>query len=318
MSWGRKFINGILDSTVVYSFDQRGYKRHMQTAPKDPFRPGENLKAIVTGATRGIGLASVRQLLALNVDVIFCGRVKETGVKVLEELKRDFPERRVDFLKVDMGDLKDVLSFCREFPKDSIDILIHNAGGLPHERILSPQGVESVFASQVLGPFCMTRFLIDNGILREKGRIVFISSGGMYLHKLSVDDLNFDKRKYNGYNAYANAKRSQLIITDFFSKAHKGKDYLYSCMHPGWVDTEGVQVAMPGFHNYFKKNLRNIDEGADTISWLAMREQEYKNGAFWFDRKEAPAYKFFWTKSKKGDDDKLIKLCDDYYNSLFI
>lgn len=56
-------------------------------------------------------------------------------------------------------------------------------------------------------------------------------------------------------------------------------------MHPGWTETEGLKVAMPGFVSAFQRSLRNLAQGADTIVWLLLCDAAaLQPGAFYFDR----------------------------------
>ena len=130
-----------------------------------------------------------------------------------------------------MADLKKVYCFCRDEVKTPIDLLIHNAGDMPHSLTITQDGFEQMFASQVLAPFILTKTLADLGKLRKGCRIIFVSSGGMYLQKLDLSDLLFEKSSYNKYTGYANAKRAQVILSELFSK--KYPQYLFSSMHPG-------------------------------------------------------------------------------------
>ena len=56
-------------------------------------------------------------------------------------------------------------------------------------------------------------------------------------------------------------------------------------MHPGWVDTDAVRTAMPDFYNWYKNDLRPLEQGSDTITYLSLLSfEEIENGAFYFDR----------------------------------
>ena len=138
---------------------------------------------------------------------------------------------------------------------------------MPHSLTITKEGFEQMFASQVLAPYILTKTLADVGKLRQGCRIIFVSCGGMYLQKLDLSDLLFEKCSYNKYTGYANVKRTQVILSDLFSK--KYPQYLFSSMHPGWADTPGVRYSMPLFKKLLNKRLRSAEEGADTILWLA-------------------------------------------------
>jgi dehydrogenase/reductase SDR family protein 12 len=170
-----------------------------------------------------------------------------------------------------------------------------------------------MFASQVLAPFILTKSLADQGKLRDGCRIIFVSSGGMYLQRLELSDLLLKKRSYNKYKGYANAKRAQVIINELFSK--KYPQYLFSSMRPGWADTPGVRYSMPLFKKLLSKKLRSAEEGADTILWLATAH-DYPSGKFWFDRKEAKTTIRNFNKASAECAEQLWNYCESILASV--
>jgi dehydrogenase/reductase SDR family member 12 len=74
-------------------------------------------------------------------------------------------------------------------------------------------------------------------------------------------------------------------------------------MHPGWVDTPGLVTAMPKFYSRTQSILRTLDQGADTIVWLAaFRPKEH---GFWFDRHIVTEYKVPFTKHSEEEENLL-------------
>ena len=304
----KSWINALLDSTVIYSFDRSGFKRHC----------GEKLQRIdlsqkhgmITVASSGIGLEVAKELLAEKMHCDLIGRD-------LKKLETSFvAEQNVtgkQFHQLDMGDLKKVYSFALNQVKTPIDLLVHNAGDMPNSLTINPDGFEQMFASQVLGPFILTMTLASLGKLQKGCRIVFVSSGGMYLQKLDLSDLTFQKHPYNKYKGYANSKRAQVTLSKLFSE--KYPQYLFSAMHPGWADTPGVGLSMPEFKKHLKKRLRTPKEGADTILWLATKEK-YPSGKFWFDRKEAKTTILNLNKTTKAAEQELWKYCESIFDSI--
>jgi dehydrogenase/reductase SDR family protein 12 len=295
----KDLIDRFLDLTVLFSFDQSGFKRHCPDLLERVDLSGRH--GIVTGASSGIGLAVAKSLIEQGMDCQLIGRD-------LEKLERTLLSAQYHCL--DMADLKGVYSFARDVVKTPIDLLIHNAGNMPLSLTITKEGFEEMFASQVLAPFILTKTLADLGKLQKGCRIIFVSSGGMYLQKLDLSDLLFKKSEYNKYAGYANAKRAQVILSDLFSK--KYPQYLFSAMHPGWVDTPGVSYSMPLFKKLLNKRLRSKEEGADTILWLATTFN-YPNGKFWFDRKEAKTTIFNLYKSTPEEDEVFWKYCESIF-----
>lgn len=205
-----------------------------------------------------------------------------------------------------------VYSFAVTEVKTPIDLLIHNAGSMPDPLSITEEGFEEMFASQVLAPFILTKTLADLGKLKPGCAIIFVSSGGMYLQKLDLSDLLFEKSAYNKYTGYANAKRAQVILSELFSE--KYPQYLFSSMHPGWADTPGVRHSMPFFKKLMSSRLRSAEEGADTILWLATR-QDYPSGKFWFDRKQAKTILFSLNRSTQAEKNSLWDYCESVFAS---
>jgi dehydrogenase/reductase SDR family member 12 len=304
----KKFINQLLDSTIIFSFDHSGFKRHCPKPLESVDLSGRH--GIVTGASSGIGLVTAKELIQQGMDCELIGRDLE---KLENSFNFDPAMSNAQPYGLDMADLKRVYSFALNEVKTPIDLLIHNAGNMPLSLTITKDGFEQMFASQVLGPFILTKALADSGKLREGCRIIFVSSGGMYLQKLDLSDLLFEKNTYDKYAGYANAKRAQVILNELFSE--KYPQYLFSAMHPGWADTPGVRYSMPLFKKLLNKRLRSPEEGADTILWLATTP-DYPNGKFWFDRKEAKTTIFNFKRSSKEEEESLWKYCESILDSI--
>ena len=283
----------------MFSFDRSGFKRHCPNPLELVDLSGKT--GIVTGASSGLGLATAKILVKQGMECHLIGRN-------LEKLQNS--SIRGKYHCLDMSDLKKVYSFAKEEIENPIDLLIHNAGDMPSTLTITKEGFEEMFASQVLGPFILTKRLVDLGKLRLGCRVIFVSSGGMYLQKLDLSNLLFEKKSYNKYTGYANAKRAQVILAELF--AQKYPQYLYSAMHPGWADTPGVRSSLPLFNKLLNKRFRSAEEGADTILWLAMTK-EYPSGQFWFDRKRAKTTIWNFNQSSEKEKALLWDYCEKVY-----
>ncbi|MEX1012073.1 MAG: SDR family NAD(P)-dependent oxidoreductase [Waddliaceae bacterium] len=299
-------IHKLLDKSIVFSFDRTGFKRHCQTPLIIPDLSARS--GIVTGATSGIGLATAKALASHGMHCHLIGRDLEK-IKRLSESK---PLSQSKWHQLDMSDLKKVYSFAENEVKSPIDLLIHNAGGMPNERVITKEGYEHMFASQVLAPFILTKRLADLGKLSKGCRIIFVSSGGMYLQKLDLSDLKYEKHSYSKYTGYANAKRAQVVLSELFSKEYP--EFLFSAMHPGWADTAGIRYSLPFFTKLLSLQLRSTEEGADTILWLAINN--YPTGKFWFDRKQEKTMILHFAQHSKEEEVRLWNLCNSIIDSI--
>jgi NAD(P)-dependent dehydrogenase (short-subunit alcohol dehydrogenase family) len=199
----------------------------------------------------------------------------------------------------DMGDLDAVRRAASELRSlDSIDVLIHNAGALLKERAVSPQGLEATIASHVLGPFLMTSLVHD----LVTSRVITVSSGGMYAATLpdfaAGQTLEMPTGSYDGTRQYAIAKRAQVTLNEMWAQRMTSPQFF--AMHPGWADTPGVQESLPLFRQLTKPLLRTVDEGADSILWLAADpDVSLPSGSFIGDRQRRPLHRL--PKTRRSD-----------------
>jgi dehydrogenase/reductase SDR family member 12 len=288
-------FDAALDATVLFSFDRNGFRRHSRTFdPADLAVELTGRTMLVTGANAGLGLSTVRALAKLGATVVMACRDLKRG-----EVARAGVEGKTELVQLDVSSLADVARFVEAWGSRPLDVLINNAGVLPTERKTTPEGLELAYATNVAGPVALTEGLLP--LLRaSRGRVVTVSSGGMYPVKLDVRALRGDVKKYDGVAAYAQTKRAQVILNELW--AAREPQVTFAAMHPGWADTAGVKGSIPTFHRVTQSILRSVDEGADTIVWLAACERvSGQSGKFWFDRAPARTHAFPWTHERPQD-----------------
>lgn len=306
MNWIRHLYNKLLDATIYFSFDRSGFLRHQKNFKEEIFPNSKGKKVLITGGNSGIGYAAALEFAKLGLEVHIVCRDKQKGSQAIEELKKESNNLSITLHLLDLSELEEVMEFTQNESLPPFDILVNNAGGMPVKKTINSNGKEVIFTSQVLGHALLTKQLIGKNKLKSGSRVIFVSSGGMYLQKLDLSDLNWDKKPYNHYKAYANAKRAQVILSE--QLAEKYNHVVFSSMHPGWVDTKGVVSSLPAFYQWMKNRLRKPSEGADTIVWLTLTSQKYPSGKLWFDRKQAAKYYFRWTKESSKERKKLWDL----------
>ena len=112
----------------------------------------------MTGASSGLGSATVEGLAALGAEVVLVVRDTDKGAKVVREIQGRLPLARFDVQRCDLADLDDVRRFAAA-STGHVDVLVHNAGAMPPTRTESPQGHEMTMALHVLSPVLMTELL---------------------------------------------------------------------------------------------------------------------------------------------------------------
>lgn len=299
--------DAVLDPTVVFAFDQTGFRRHaVQFDPADLPVDLDGRQVVVTGANSGLGLAASEALLSMGAELWMVCRDRARGEAARERLAAS-TGRTARLLLADMADLDAVAALARALPA-RVHVLVHNAGALLPERRLSPQGLEQTLATHLVGPYALTARLRRRlaGDAAQPGRVVWVSSGGMYPRRLSVERIERVAGPFDGVCAYADVKRAQVVLNELLGPRLRAEGARSFAMHPGWAGTPGVRGALPVFFAVTRQILRTPAEGADTIVWLAASEAAGRQpGGFWFDRRPAPLYPLPGTREDPEERERL-------------
>ena len=283
-------IDTVMDRSLVLGYTSIGLRvrRALPGWPADP-RAGAlaGKHVLVTGASSGLGIATAEGLAGLGATVHLVVRDEAKGARVRDEIAARRPGSSLQVWRCDVGDLDDVRRFAAEVGAElpAIHGVVHNAGVMPPERTESAQGHELSMAVHLLGPVVMTEAL--RGQLAG-GRVVLVSSGGLYSQTLRADDPEYLKGDYTPTAAYARSKRMQVEMTPLLADRWSLDGITASSMHPGWADTPGVQESLPRFRAITRPVLRDDAQGADTSVWLVGSEPAPASGLFWHDRRPRP------------------------------
>ncbi len=290
-------VDTIIEAPVVTSFTSIGY--HVRSR-LDHWRPLDSYNLIgrtivVTGATSGLGRHAAQRFAAAGATVVISGRDRAKADRVKAEISAATGSKTIDVAIADMGELDQVRNLAEALraKHERIDVLVHNAGALSAERGTTSDGFEATVASQVLGPFLLTSLLVDRLAAAAPGRVIAISSGGMYSTGLTIDHLQMEQHEYRGTEQYARAKRAQVTLNELWAQRVPSEEVVFQAMHPGWADTPGVKTSLPTFHKITGRLLRSVEQGADTMVWLAADDRlpRSTSGGFWLDRRQRPIHK---------------------------
>ncbi len=191
---------------------------------------------IITGATSGVGREAALRLAKAGAKIILMVRNKEKAEQLCAEI-RSITTYESDYFLADFADLSQVkkatLAILKKYPK--IDVLINNAGIHNTTRHLTIDGHEAAFAVNHLASFLITSLLLKRMVESAPSRIIQINSEGHRFNGLRLDDLTWEKRRYNGYWGYGASKTAQLMTVWELSDRLKGKGVTINAMHPGAV-----------------------------------------------------------------------------------
>jgi len=222
---------------------------------------------LITGANRGIGFETARQLATRGFHVVIGARSEEQGQTAVRELERC---GKASLLVVDVSDSKSIASAASEFSSIAhLDVLINNAGIYPDEGIsvltIPRDQMMSTFQTNTFGVLAMAQAFLPYLKKSSAGRVINVSSGYGQLDCLS-----------SNVPSYCLSKLALNGVTIMLAEALKEHGIAVNSMCPGWVRTDMGGAAAP----------RSVEEGADTAVWLAAEADQKFTGKFFRDRKE--------------------------------
>jgi NAD(P)-dependent dehydrogenase (short-subunit alcohol dehydrogenase family) len=245
---------------------------------------------VVTGASAGIGLATARELARLGARVVMAVRNPEKGERARRSVM-GATGREVEMAVVDLASRRSIRAFARDLAArhPRLDVLVNNAGIWSESRRVSPDGVELVWATNVLNYFLVTDLLLPQLKAAGKARVVNVAS--QLAGDLDTSDVQFERRPWSGRAAYAQSKQADRMLTWALARRLSGTGTTANAMHPGFVATEifgkGGGIVSLGASLWSKIRGRRPEEGADTVVWLAASpDVENRSGLFWIDRQE--------------------------------
>jgi len=308
-------LDTLLDRSIVLGYSKLGYGLRSRRWPADDPPRGalRGRVALVTGASSGLGKATVAGLAALGASVRMLVRDRERGESARAEIARAVPGAALELELCDISDLAAVQAFAEAFLDrvPVLDVLVHNAGVLSPRRRVTGEGNELTLATNVLGPHLLTRCLLP--ALREAApsRVIWVSSGGMYGQPLQAGDLQYEQGSYDGTRAYARTKRMQVVLAELWAERLSADGIVVHSDHPGWADTPGLSDSLATFHRLAGPLLRTPEQGADTTVWLAAgAEPARSSGRFWHDRRPRPTHYLGRTHESEADRRSLWEQCE--------
>ena len=308
-------LDTVLDRTIAPGYSALGVRVRRRLPGWDDQLPRmDGQRVVVTGATGGLGLAAAQGFAELGADVTIVARDAGRGEDARERIAAVATGGTAAALLGDVSSLASVRALAGRL--SAVDVLVHNAGVLLPERRLTAEGFELTFATNVLGPFLLSRLLEPALRASAPSRVIWVSSGGMYSQAVATDDLQAarlaQEGDWDGTVVYARTKRAEVILAQEFGARLRGSGVVVHAMHPGWADTPGIADSIPRFHRVAKPVLRTAAEGADTIVWLgAAAEPATTTGEFWHDRRRRPTHYVGRTRESAAQREALWRACSE-------
>lgn len=225
--------------------------------------------AVVTGANRGMGFETCRQLARLGIHTILTSRSREEGEKAYKKLVGEgLP---VEFYPLDVTEDKSIKTLSKFIEQrfGHIEILINNAGiMIDSDELLDKNSIVAIrktIETNTLGPIRMCQALVPFMKKQNYGRVVNVSSIMGQLSSMS-----------GGYPGYRISKTALNAVTRIIASEVSGFNIKVNSVHPGWVKTQMGGDSAP----------RSVEQGVQTTIWLATLPDNGPSGKFFYDKKE--------------------------------
>ncbi len=244
-------------------------------------------RIFISGSSTGLGLMAGQLLVEQGHQVVLHAR----NAARAEEAKRALPAAEA----IVEGDLDTIVGAkevaARVNALGRFDAVIHNAAvGYREGYHMTADGFPHVFAINTLAAYVLT------ALIERPHRVVYLSSGMHHHADANLDDILWNKRRWNGSTAYAESKLHDAMLA--FAVARRWSDVLSNSLEPGWVPTK---MGGPGAPD-------DMDQAHLTQAWLATSDEpkaKVTGGYFYHLRPLAPN-----PQAKKASlQDRLIEIC---------
>lgn len=240
-------------------------------------------RVFITGSADGLGLALARELGDDGHEVVLHGRSEARALEAAAAVP--------GALAALPGDLASVRS-TRELGQRAADLgpfdtVVHNAGlGFRESRAVTEDGVEQVFAVNVLAPYVLTALV-------PAGQLIYLSSGLHRRGQPQLDDLAWETRRWNPMQAYCDSKLLDISLA--LAVARRWPEVMSVAVEPGWIATKMGGSGAPG----------TLAEGVDTQRWLITTD-DGRSAHLYHDRQTEPPAPLAEQRDLQG---QLLSVC---------
>ncbi|MDT5139989.1 MAG: hypothetical protein QOD58_4251 [Mycobacterium sp.] len=230
---------------------------------------------VVTGAASGLGLQTVTTLINAGAEVVAAVR----DPAALGELAERVHPVPLDLASLDSVRAASALIAARH---PAIDILINNAGVMFTPHGTTDDGYELQFGVNHLGHFLLTTSLLPQLLAAASAsgdaRVVTVTSAAHLRWGIDLDDINFDRRGYDTFAAYGQAKTANILMTVELHRRYGDEGITALAVHPGtcqtnlgrYMDRATVKTLYEmGPETFAPENMKSLPQAAATTVWAA-------------------------------------------------
>jgi NAD(P)-dependent dehydrogenase (short-subunit alcohol dehydrogenase family) len=251
---------------------------------------------VVTGASAGLGLENTRALAAAGARVVMATRDARKTEEAAARVRRVVPGAVLEHVHLDLADLgsvRDAVAVITD-RHAAIDVVLANAGIMATPFTRTVDGFELQIGVNHLGHAAFVAGLLPALRAADAGRIVIVASEAHRIGRVDVDDLDWERRRYQRWLAYGQSKLANLLYLRELARRLDGdaSPVIAAGAHPGYARTElqtkgpTMQGGISGAVNDVANRLANavVAQPASTGALpqlLAATAEAVPNGSYW-------------------------------------
>lgn len=225
-------------------------------------------RAVVTGASSGLGAETARALAAAGAEVTLAVRDRAAGERAAADIHLTTGSERLHVAALDLTDLASVHAFAASW-SGPLHILVNNAGVMASPETYTADGWELQFATNHLGHFALTTGL-HSALAAEGARIVAVSSKGHMTSPVVWDDLHFAFRPFDTWLAYGQSKTANVLFTVEATHRWAAEGITANALMPGAIYTNLQRhTGGRGSGTVPPELIKSVEQGAATSVFLA-------------------------------------------------
>ena len=237
-------------------------------------------RAIITGASTGLGAETARHLAASGAELILAVRDCAAGERVAGRIEAE-GRRRPQVEVLDLADLDSVRRFATRVGSRRLDLLINNAGVMGTDHARTMDGFELQFGVNHLGHFLLTLLLLPDLRAAIPARIVNLSSAAHIWADVDFGDPHCERRPYHRWLSYGQSKTANILFGVELGRRFEAEGVTAHAVMPGtiadtdlrrYADSE-ARKSMPAFAPVMpglpRVAIKSLSQGVATILWAA-------------------------------------------------
>lgn len=238
---------------------------------------------MVTGTNAGMGKEITMALAGMGAHVVMVSRDRSRGEAARADVVATTGKDDLELMVADLSSQQAIRKLVRDFNSahDRLHVLVNNAGVTQPRRIETADGLESVFATNHLGPFLLTNLLLPVLTASAPARVVVVASGAHAMGRVDFDDLQ-SARKYDEIRAYNQSKLANLLFTYELARRLTGTGVTANAADPGFVKTN---LRVPWPYSIFSFMRGAAVDGARPAVFLASSPDVEGVSSRYFSRK---------------------------------